>query len=70
MRKAILALDWVADADVLLRNEGHIVTGTILLTPTGAVTRAMLADARAAARAAHWRVHDPVVTLTEPSPPH
>ena len=70
VRHAMLALDWVEEAELRMRDEGHVITGTILLTPTGAVTRAMLADARAAARAAHWRVHDPVVTLTEPSPPH
>ncbi len=64
VRRAVQALDWVKDADVLLRNEGRIVTGSISLW-TAASTQDLprrLEEATRAASEADWRVHELTVT--------
>src|SRR5690606_36175273 len=62
LRERLLGLDWVADGDVRLREEGHVVSGEAFVVPA---TEAGLVDnlARAAEdlRGVDWRVYDMVV---------
>lgn len=71
VRAALLALDWVADADVRLREEGHLLTGEAFIVPRdehGLVER--LEHAGTALRSLDWRLYDlslvPVRTLHPP----
>ena len=62
LRDRLLAYDWVADADVRLREEGHVVSGEAFIVPAteeGLVDR--LGEAAKALSNAHWRVYDIVV---------
>lgn len=62
LRSCLRALPWVADADVRLREEGHVVAGEAYVVPvdeTALVARC--AEAEAALRQTHWRVCDVVV---------
>jgi cation diffusion facilitator family transporter len=62
LRERLLALDWVADADVRLREEGHVVSGEAFVVPTteeGLVEN--LARAAEDLSAADWRVYEVVV---------
>lgn len=65
-RAALLGLDWVRDARVRLREEGHVYTGEAFLV-TGsfdvAELPARLARAREVLRGVDWRVHDVVLTV-------
>lgn len=62
LRERLLDLPWVADADVRLREEGHLVSGEAFVVPT---TEEGIVDnlARAAddLSAVDWRVYDIVV---------
>ncbi|MBK8908723.1 MAG: cation transporter [Rhodospirillales bacterium] len=69
VRAAVLALDWVAEAEVALRDEGHPVSGTIYIRPKEPepwVER--LRDACNAAHAADWRTYDLNVVVLPPEP--
>jgi cation diffusion facilitator family transporter len=62
LRARIRALPWVADADVRLREEGHVFTGEIYVVPKvedDLVLR--LAEVPAIAREVDWRIYDVVV---------
>jgi len=64
IREAVLALDWVEQAKVELREEGRLLTGTIYVTPrAGADAIERLEEISRAARASDWRVYEPVVAL-------
>ena len=64
IRDAVLALDWVEQAKVELREEGRLLTGTIYVTPRSGVDAIeRLEEVRHAARAGDWRVYEPVVAL-------
>jgi divalent metal cation (Fe/Co/Zn/Cd) transporter len=64
IRDAVLALDWVEQAKVELREEGRLLTGTIYVTPRpGANAIERLEEISRAARACDWRVYEPVVAL-------
>lgn len=61
---ALRALSWVRDAEVRIREEGHVFAGEAFVVPTTtehAVER--IAAAARVAQAVDWRVHDIVVTL-------
>ena len=63
VRQAVLALDWVADAEILLRSEGHIVTGSIIVRPLSTENLAQrLDEAKRVATESNWHVHEPTVT--------
>jgi len=62
LRERLLSLDWVADADVRLREEGHVVSGEAFVVPTteaGLVER--LARAAEDLQGVDWRVYEIVV---------
>lgn len=62
-REAALSIPGVADAEVELREEGHLLTGTIYITPApGANLMTVLKDVRGAVKASDWRVYEPVIT--------
>lgn len=64
VRTAVLALDWVEEVEVRLRSEGRLITGSILVRPQSLENLSeRLAAAHDAAVDAHWRVHDPVVSV-------
>lgn len=69
VRRAILALDWVAEARVRMREEGHLLTGeAFLVVAEGAVpSPERLRIAVDAGRAVDWRVYDLVCMAVEPS---
>lgn len=59
VRAALLAMDWVADADARMREEGHLLTGEVFIVPVderGLVER--LEEAGRALRALDWRLYD------------
>lgn len=58
----LLGLDWVADAEVRMREEGHIFLGEAFVVPVdtdGLIER--LSKAADQARALDWRVHELVI---------
>lgn len=66
LRDVLLGLDWVADADVRLREEGHVVSGEAFVVPRSWDLRAdalvdRLREAGDALVAADWRVYEVVV---------
>jgi cation diffusion facilitator family transporter len=64
IRGAVLALDWVEQAKVELREEGRLLTGTIYVAPRPGVDAVeRLEEVRRVARASDWRVYEPVVAL-------
>lgn len=64
VRRAVLALKWVEDAEVMLRTEGHIVTGTISVRPASHEDLASrLEEAQRVAEQADWRVHEPYISI-------
>lgn len=68
VRDALMALPWVASAEVRLREEGHVFTGEVFLTPSSTRDQsARIAEARQAATAVDWRIHDLVVELEPPA---
>jgi divalent metal cation (Fe/Co/Zn/Cd) transporter len=69
VRAALLALPWVLDAEVRMREEGHTFCGELFLKVSE--TRDLssrLAEARRTASAVDWRVHDVVIELEEELP--
>ena len=59
VRATLLGMGWVADADVRLREEGHLLTGEAFIVPRdehGLVQR--LEEAGRALRAMDWRLYD------------
>ncbi|MEZ0312781.1 MAG: cation transporter [Myxococcota bacterium] len=70
VKRHLLELDWVAGADVRLREEGHVVFGEATVVPR--VTDDIgtkLSDARQAIRQRHWRMHDLTITVAARLPP-
>lgn len=62
LRRLAQAHDWVADADVRLREEGHVVSGEAFVVPredAGLVER--LADLASELESSDWRVYEVVV---------
>lgn len=62
VRDLLLGLDWVADAEVRMREEGHIFLGEAFVVPVdtdGLIER--LSKAANQARALNWRVHELVI---------
>lgn len=75
LRERVLTFPWVEDAEVRLREEGHVFTGEIYVVPapaTGDLSRKVEEVARAA-REVDWRIYDvvvmPVTTLHRGGPP-
>ncbi len=69
-RRAALACDWVAEAEVELREEGHLITGTVYVVPRpGSRPLQHLEELRAALAAADWRLYETVVALLPPEKP-
>jgi cation diffusion facilitator family transporter len=63
LRTEILELDWVKDARVRMREEGHVYFGEIFVVPvTDQGLTQKLARAHEQMRALDWRVHDLVIT--------
>jgi cation diffusion facilitator family transporter len=74
VRAALRALDWVEDADVRLREEGHLLTGEAFVVPRGEERLVERLDAAGRAlRELDWRLYDvslvPVRTLAHPPRP-
>jgi divalent metal cation (Fe/Co/Zn/Cd) transporter len=73
VRDRLRALDWVEDADVRMRDEGHILMGEAFIVPRAGTTDLVsrLDEAARAAAGLDWRVHQlvimPVRTLERPS---
>lgn len=66
VREALLGLPWVAEADVRLREEGHVFAGEAFLTAWSTeALRAKCDEARRAAASVDWRVNDLVVEIVE-----
>lgn len=66
VRDALLDLPWVADAEVRMREEGHVLTGELfVVVADGKATATRLDQAVKAARTVDWRVHDVVCTAVE-----
>ena len=70
LRECIERLDWVATAEIRLREVGHVFFGEVFVTPRG--TPADLPDrireAVDTARALNWRLHDVTVTVLSETP--
>lgn len=63
VRSLLMDLDWVADAEVRMREEGHIFIGEAFVVPrrgTGDLV-GKIAAAVEAARESNWRMHDLVI---------
>ena len=68
VRETLMALPWVESAEVRLREEGHVFVGEVFLTT--AATRDLsdrISEARRAASAVDWRIHDLVVEVETPA---
>jgi cation diffusion facilitator family transporter len=64
VRRALLDLSWVSEADVRLREEGHIFAGEAFLVVTSTDDlRAKLGEARRAAHGVDWRMRDLVLEM-------
>jgi divalent metal cation (Fe/Co/Zn/Cd) transporter len=65
LRECVESLDWVARADVRLRESGHVFFGEVFVTPRGAPTDlpARIRHAVDAARRLNWRLHDVTITV-------
>ncbi|MBB4638084.1 cation diffusion facilitator family transporter [Longimicrobium terrae] len=74
IRESLLALDWVADADVRLREEGHLLSGEAFIVPReeAGLTRRLEAAGREI-QAMDWRLYDvslvPVTSLAQDPAP-
>lgn len=69
VRAALLRLDWVSDARVRLREDGHVLTGEAFVVTDGAVVEiARLEEAGKVAASVDWRVHEVVVTAVSRLP--
>lgn len=61
-RQAALSVPWVADAEVELREEGHLITGTLYVVPRdGAPPLARLEELRRRIERAHWQLYEVVI---------
>ncbi|MBW3554506.1 MAG: cation transporter, partial [Gemmatimonadetes bacterium] len=66
VREALLKLTWVEEAEVRLREEGHVFTGELFLTAASTTDlSARIEEARRAAASVDWRVHDIVVEIRD-----
>ena len=64
---ALRALPWVHEAELRLREEGHVLTGeAFLVVHSTEGLPAKLEEAQRVARAVSWRVYDVVVTVVRP----
>jgi cation diffusion facilitator family transporter len=64
VKRHLLELDWVADAEVRLREEGHVVFGEATVVPRATDDLAgKLTRARQDIRQRHWRMHDLTITV-------
>ena len=67
LRQALVGLSWVHDAEIRLREEGHIFAGEAFLTVTSTDDlTAKMEQARVTAHAVDWRVRDVVFELENP----
>ncbi len=63
-RRGALSVDWVEDVEVELREEGHVITGTVFVEPRpGVDVLNRLDEVKEAVCAADWRLYDPVIAL-------
>jgi cation diffusion facilitator family transporter len=65
-RAALLVLSWIRDAQVRLREEGHVFTGEAFIVPTAFDVTELpqrFDEARASLYALDWRMHDIVLTV-------
>jgi cation diffusion facilitator family transporter len=70
IRDVLRAMDWVADAQVRMREEGHIFLGEAFVVPV-AGTRALvekLGQAAEEVKALDWRVHEVVIMPVDSLP--
>ncbi len=68
IRLALLHLPWVVDADVRMREEGHVLCGEAFITMLDdGDPLARLEQAAKIAKDASWNVRDMVITLARPS---
>ena len=64
VRSALLSLPWASDAEVRLREEGHVFTGELFLSASSCTRLTEKTEqARRVARSVDWRVHDVVVEI-------
>ena len=63
LRERIRTVPWVQNADVRLREEGHVFTGEIYVVPKGAVDDLprKVEELAELAREVDWRIYDVVV---------
>lgn len=67
-REAALSVPWVKKAELHLREEGHLLSGSVFVVPAGGVNAIdRLHEVRDAINRADWRVHDPDVCLVTES---
>lgn len=70
VRDLLRGLDWVADAEVRMREEGHVFMGEAFVVPrpgTGDLVR-RLGEAADAAKALDWRMHELTIMPVERLP--
>ncbi len=70
VRNLLLGMDWIAGAEVRLREEGHIFMGEAFVVPrpgTEDITR-KVADAAEAAKRLNWRMHELTIMPVEQLP--
>jgi cation diffusion facilitator family transporter len=66
VREALLKLPWVKEAEVRLREEGHVFTGELFIKSTATdELSSKVEEARRAAASVDWRVHDVVVEIED-----
>lgn len=65
LRDRIERIDWVASAEIRLREVGHVFFGEVFVTPRGTPEElpARIRHAVDIARALNWRLHDVTVTV-------
>jgi divalent metal cation (Fe/Co/Zn/Cd) transporter len=70
LRDLLVGLDWVADAQVRLREEGHIFLGEAFVVPHPGTTRLTrrIAEAAEAASRLDWRMHELAIMPVERLP--
>jgi divalent metal cation (Fe/Co/Zn/Cd) transporter len=67
LRQRVEELDWVARAEVRLRESGHVFFGEVFVTPIGRRDDlpSKIRDAVDIARAINWRLHDVTFTVLD-----
>lgn len=69
IREQVLALEWVEDCHLRLHEEGMRLCGILVVSPRDPRAQSTrLAEARAVARNAHWRIDEIVATFSEALP--